>query len=312
MKKLFAVLAVLVLISTACQVGGGAAQPTPLALPTAGPTSTPIPLNPTEAAASGKEAAGSERVSSADGMTQVSIPAGSFRMGGLDVNAEADEQPAHNVQMKAFWMDKTEVTNAMFMLCVKAGACEPPAQFKSETRAQYFNNPEFNDYPVIYVSWTQADAYCKWAGRRLPTEAEWEYAARGTDFRTYPWGEDVPDNSRANFNFQLGDTNRVGSYPAGASPFGVLDMAGNVIEWVHDFFDANYYKSNVTVNPTGPVARSGYYNYVTRGGSFQDVDRFLRVSSRSSTLGPNPTAQRGTEEFIGTISPKIGFRCAAD
>src|SRR5688572_15690858 len=177
-----------------------------------------------------------ERVSTVDGMPQVFIPTGTFRMGGMDVRAAADEMPSRDVQLDAFWVDQLEVTNAMYLLCVSSGTCEPPQSFKSQRRADYFNNPEFNDYPVVYVTWGQAKIYCEWAGRRLPTEAEWERAGRGDDFRTFPWGEDEADGSLANFNFIVNDTSRVGSYPAGASPFGVLDMAGNVAEWVNDFY----------------------------------------------------------------------------
>jgi formylglycine-generating enzyme required for sulfatase activity len=246
-------------------------------------------------------------------MPQAYIPNGTFRMGGLDPAASTDEKPDHNVTLKAFWMDKLEVTNGMYALCTKAGVCDPPQEFKSETNPSYFNNPDFNDFPVVYVTWAQADAYCTWAGRRLPTEAEWEYAARGSDYRTYPWGDERPDSSRGNFNYFVGDTTKVGTFPAGASMFGILDMAGNVAEWVHDYYDGNYYSQGVTMNPPGPGARSNYFSRVVRGGTFQDAFIDIRVSNRSQVLGSNPNATDiNSPEYYGTFSPKIGFRCAAD
>jgi len=251
-----------------------------------------------------------ERVSTVDGMPQVFIPAGTFRMGGMDVRAAADEMPNHDVQLDAFWMDQLEVTNAMYLLCVSSGTCEPPQSFKSQRRADYFNNPEFNDYPVVYVTWGQAKIYCEWAGRRLPTEAEWERAGRGDDFRTFPWGEDEADGSLANFNFIVNDTSRVGSYPAGASPFGVLDMAGNVAEWVNDFYAYDYSGAEV-VNPTGPLI-SGNFNRVVRGGSLGDAEINIRVSKRSSVPGSNLNASPGSDGYLGSFSPRIGFRCAVD
>ena len=312
MKKLFPILLAVALFSTACQLGGGQAEPTPIALPEAGPTATPVPLNPTAEPASGDTAAGSERVSPADGMIQVFIPEGAFQMGGLDPAAAEDEKPVRKVTMHAFWMDKIEVTNAMYADCVQAGGCNLPYAFKTDTRQSYFNNPEFVDFPVVYVSWGEADAYCKWAGRRLPTEAEWERAARGDDFRVYPWGDDRANASYANFNYYFGDTNRVGSYPAGASPFGVLDMAGNVAEWVNDYYDAGYYSSAINNNPTGPAARSNYFNRVVRGGTFADDDSYIRVSKRSSVRGPDFNADLDTPEYVGEYASRIGFRCASD
>lgn len=311
MRKLLPILAVLAMISTACQLGGGQAQPTPIPIATAFPTNTPVALNPTAAPSGGNQAAGSERTSP-DGMTEVFIPQGAFQMGGLDPNAQNDERPVHKVTMHAFWMDKLEVTNAMYLQCVTAGGCNPPQQLKSQTIQSYFNNPDYNDYPVIYVSWADAAAYCKWAGRRLPTEAEWERAARGDTLNTYPWGDETPDSSRANFNFQVGDTTKVGSYPAGASPFGALDMAGNVAEWVNDFYDGTYYDKGVTLNPSGPIARTNFFNRVVRGGTFQDAPIDIRVANRASVLGPDPNALAGSPQSIGEVSPKIGFRCASD
>ncbi|MBN1304223.1 MAG: SUMF1/EgtB/PvdO family nonheme iron enzyme [Anaerolineales bacterium] len=313
MKKLFFVLTALAFISTGCQIGpGNAAQPTPISVATAFPTATPVALNPTVPPSDEKVDAGSERTHPVDGMTQVYIPEGTFWMGGLDANREVDESPEHQVTLHAYWMDKFEVTNGMYRACGAAGVCSPTQYPKSETRDSYVNNPEFNDYPVVYVTWQDAANYCQWVGRRLPTEAEWEYAARGATFNTYPWGDEAPDSSRANFNYQMGDTNRVGSYPAGASPFGILDMAGNVAEWVNDYYDSNYYEKGVGMNPTGPIARSSYFNRVVRGGSFGDAARNIRVSQRSSTLGNDTSAETGTEAYKGSYSPNIGFRCVSD
>jgi formylglycine-generating enzyme required for sulfatase activity len=243
-------------------------------------------------------------------MPQVFIPAGTFRMGGLDVRRAPNELPEHDVTLDAFWMDQLEVTNAMFALCVDAGACEPPQNLRSQRRAEYFNNPEFKDYPVIYVTWGQAVAYCSWAGRRLPTEAEWERAARGDDLRTFPWGEDKADGTLANFNMLVGDTSRAGSYAAGASPFGVLDMAGNVAEWVNDFYTFNYSLQS-TVNPTGPATSSSFHR-VVRGGSLGDAEINIRVSKRSSVLGSKLDAAPESSAYLGNFSPRIGFRCAED
>ena len=309
MKKLIPILAALAIIASAC--GAGNAQPTAIALPTAFPTNTPA-VNPVQEVESGGDA-GSERASDIDGMLQAYIPDGTFRMGAMDEDGQSDERPDHNVTLKGFWIDKLEVTNGMYLLCVKAGACEPPQQFNSETHDQYFNTEEFNAFPVVYVSSLQAEIYCKWAGRRLPTEAEWERAARGDDFRVYPWGDERPDSSRGNFNYFVGDTTQVGQFPAGASPFGVLDMSGNVAEWVADYYDANYYAQGVSMNPTGPGARSQYFNRVVRGGTFQDVFKDVRVAARASVLGSNPNADDPfSAEYLGTVSPKIGFRCASD
>jgi formylglycine-generating enzyme required for sulfatase activity len=245
-------------------------------------------------------------------MPQVYIPAGTFFMGGFDVRAAPDEFPNHQVTLDAYWMDQLEVTNGMYQLCVSAGGCTPPQKFESQRRREYYNNPEFKDYPVVYVTWGQAQAYCEWAGRRLPTEAEWERAARGDDRRTFPWGEDKPDYRFANFNFIVKDTSRVGTYPLGASPFGILDMAGNVAEWTNDFYSPTFYASALAmINPGGPVSSSNWMR-VVRGGSLGDAEINIRVSKRSSVQGPILTAPPGSPEWLGAFSPRIGFRCAQD
>lgn len=244
-------------------------------------------------------------------MPQVYIPAGTFRMGGMDVRRAPNEIPDHDVQLSAYWIDQLEVTNAMYAICINAGACDPPQSFRSQRRADYFENSEFKDYPVVYVTWGQAKAYCEWAGRRLPTEAEWERAARGDDFRTFPWGENKADGLLTNFNMLVGDTSRVGTYSLGASPFGVLDMAGNVAEWVNDFYTFDYSTSTNFVNPTGPETSSSF-NRVVRGGSLGDAEINIRVSKRSSVKGPNPSATPGSSAYLGDFSPRIGFRCASN
>ena len=137
-----------------------------------------------------------------------------------------------------FWIDRTEVTNAMYALCVNAGRCSPPAEASSSTRSDYFGSSSFASYPVVKVNLTQAQAYCVWAGRRLPSGDEWARAAGSATGKLYPWGNSIIDCNLANIkigdHFCVGDTSAAGSYPSGATPLGVLDMAGNVFEWVTD------------------------------------------------------------------------------
>jgi formylglycine-generating enzyme required for sulfatase activity len=193
----------------------------------------------------------------ADGMVMVFVPAGNFLMGSTDGDiAQAlqtcpncdfsDEKPQHTVYLDSFWVDQTEVTNRMYALCVAAEKCDPHSNSSSSTHSNYYGNSEYDDYPVIYVSWNDASDYCAWAGGdvydvRLPTEAEWEKAARGTDGRTYPWGNDSPSCSAANYSGCVGDTTAVGSYESGQSPYGAYDLAGNVWEWVADWYSGTYY-----------------------------------------------------------------------
>ena len=318
MKKIIPLL-LFIFVFTACRAGTEVPviEPTattpPISAPTATPSIVPSPTIETVASptVAPTETPPGPRLSDKDGMPQVFIPAGIFSMGGMDVHAVSNEKPIHTVTLDAFWMDQLEVTNGMYALCVGMGACQPPHLLKAQRRLDYYNNPEFKDYPVVYVTWGQAQAYCGWAGRRLPTEAEWERAARGDDFRTFPWGENKPDATFANFNFMVGDTTRVGTYPAGASPFGVLDMAGNVAEWVNDYFDLKYYETLETSNPQGP-AETYTYQRVVRGGSLGDAEINIRLAKRSAVAGPNPNALLDPAAWIGEYSPRIGFRCAMD
>ncbi|MBN1147001.1 MAG: SUMF1/EgtB/PvdO family nonheme iron enzyme, partial [Anaerolineales bacterium] len=239
------------------------------------------------------------RVAGSDGMAQVYVPAGSFLMGAVegDPDAGADEMSQRQVYLDAFWIDLTEVTNGMYALCVGAGACNPPLGSGSKTRPIYYGDERFVNYPVIYVSWQDAEHYCRWAGRRLPSEAEWEKAARGVDGRVFPWAEALVASSRlANFNNQVGDTTLVGMYPLGASPYGALDIAGNVAEWVADWYGEDYYALAPLRNPLGPD--SGEYR-VLRGGSWLSLPRAVRVTFR---LWNYPDLR-----FEGG-----GFRCASD
>ncbi|MBE7536719.1 MAG: SUMF1/EgtB/PvdO family nonheme iron enzyme [Anaerolineales bacterium] len=240
-----------------------------------------------------------------DGVTMMFVPAGEFSMGsdsGSDV-----EKPIHSVTLDAYFIDKYEVTNAAYKRCVDAGGCEPPKQSSSYTRTAYYSNPEFDEYPIIYVDWNMANAYCEWRGARLPTEAEWEKAARGLDERTYPWGNTF-DGTKLNFcdkncSFDWADKNvddgyadtaPVGSYQDGVSPYGLFDMAGNVWEWVADWYDSDYYINSPASNPLGP---SSGQSRVLRGGSWGFYVNDVRSAGR------------------GWVTPDyfefyIGFRCA--
>ena len=224
-----------------------------------------------------------------DGMVMVFVPSGSFLMGSMAEDTEAlyNEFPQHEVHLVNFWLDRTEVTNAQYNQCVTASVCAA-----SEPLNDHFSD----ETPVQGINWLDADVYCRWVGGQLPTEAQWEYAARGPDGRRFPWGDSPPDGSLANFNRNVGTTTPVGHYPAGASWVGALDMAGNVQEWVADWYDSDYYSSSPHDNPTGPV--SGNFNNfkVLRGGSWGGGARYVRGAYRYNVSA-------------SVRSHFIGFRC---
>lgn len=219
------------------------------------------------------------KTSTVDKMEMVYVPAGEFIMGAEDDTGNANEHPQHTVYLDAYWIDMTEVTNAQYEKCVVAGACTDPKNETSNTLKKYYGNDNHSQNPVIYVTWDQAKAYCEWAGRVLPTEAQWEKAARGTDGLFYPWGDEDPEYSFVNYNGKPGDTVPVGSYPDGASPYGALDMAGNVWEWVADYYGDQYYDISPLENPTGP--ESGKY-HILRGGSWYNLKADIRTTIRSA------------------------------
>jgi len=200
-----------------------------------------------------------------------------------DPRADEDERPLHTIYLDGFWIDQTEVTNAMYQNCISAEVCTPPAQSK------FYSNPEYVNHPIIGISWDQANAYCGWADRRLPTEAEWEKAARGIDGRIYPWGNANPTNELLNFNHLIDETTPVGSYPNGASPYGALDMAGNVWEWVQDGYSPDYYLRLPEENPlsTSPVnlrvLRGG--NWDSNADGVRAANRFWAFPGRNDTDG---------------------------
>jgi formylglycine-generating enzyme required for sulfatase activity len=264
-----------------------------------------------------------------DGM--IRIAAGEFRMGAASGSGLPDEQPERLVLLDAFFIDRHEVTNEAYLLFVSGTGHRMPENVNPASTLWKDRTPipGIERHPVVNVSWTDASAYCRWAGKRLPTEAEWEKAARGTDGRRYPWGNQwdfslansasywagrtVEFDSGADWEaFWLkGDGARiakekgvkgevltlpVGSFPAGANAYGLLDMAGNVAEWVQDWYDPNYYPSAPLTNPTGP--QRGAIKSM-RGGSWLKPALSLRTSDRDwGTMDSRPS---------GT-----GFRCATD
>ncbi|MCJ7432961.1 MAG: SUMF1/EgtB/PvdO family nonheme iron enzyme [Anaerolineales bacterium] len=221
------------------------------------------------------------------------VPAGEFTM-GTD-SGDAESRPAHVIRLEAFYIDKYEVTNELYDVCVSAGECRKPKQSGSITRSTYYNNLFFADYPVIYVDWKMAKVYCEWRGVRLPTEAEWEKAARGTDGRAYPWEGDKLACSFANYYGCTGDTTPVDQYEEGQSVYGVYGMAGNVAEWTGSIFRP--YPYNPTDGRDDPDA-SG--NRVARGGAWHVF------------LGDGVNVHTDTRLQLdpGYYGAYVGFRCA--
>lgn len=246
-----------------------------------------------------------ERLRTVDGAVEVLIPAGEFVFGCVEgqnggFDCVWDELPTHRIRLAAFHIDKYEVSNQQYASCVASGGCNEMAYHYSATREFYYSNPEYNLYPVSNVSWYEAHAYCAWAGGRLPTEAEWEKAARGTGARTYPWGNTDPTCAKANSKDDagtscLGDTAKVGSYPEGASPYYVMDMAGNVWEWVQDWYVLN--EAGVRLN-VDPFAEGLNYHKVVKGGSWDYSWSRLRIAYNSDH---DPREHKVS----------FGFRCAS-
>lgn len=246
-----------------------------------------------------------------DGALLVRVPAGSFVMGsdaGVDPYFWGAESPRHTVTItEDYWIYQTEVTNSMYEHCVAARACPLPQQKYARNMPSYYSNPAYADYPVVYVTWVSAESYCEWAGGRLPTEAQWEKAARGEqDARLFPWGDTPAIVTLANvcdigcsetwadrgLNDGYPATAPVGSYPEGASPYGALDMAGNVWEWVFDYFQPTY-PNGEAVDPLGPASSR---HRGIRGGGYSNPPAGVRAVQRD---GVRPDLSLET----------LGFRC---
>jgi len=217
------------------------ALPSPTEIP---PTQTPQPtITPTEEASLPTETPVPDEIRDAKNVPMRLVPAGEFTMGSDDTG-DVGSRPAQKLYVDAFYIDKFEVTNEMYDACVYAVECRRPQQGGSATRNTYFANPVYAKFPVLYVDWKMANAYCEWRGARLPTEAEWEKAARGTDARLYPWGNDEPDCSLANHVGCVADTTPVDQHEKGQSSYGVYGMSGNVWEWTSTLFKAYPYKAD--------------------------------------------------------------------
>lgn len=260
--------------------------PTPTLSPTPAPTPSPTP----------------EPFVNETGSLMIYLPGGLFPMGNDE--GESDEKPAHTVNLPAFYLDETEVSNREYALCVEAGACSPPDRQGPATNPTYYTDPAFAEYPVIAVSWYDAERFCEWRDARLPTEAEWEYAASYDPINqvklVYPWG-DLFDGTLLNYADRFADvsdgyseTAPITSFPDGRSPMGIYHLAGNVMEWVQDWYDPRYYRNSTEVNPLGP--ETGEFKTI-RGGSFLSDPEEVRAVTRTNY---DPTVSRDN----------LGFRCA--
>ncbi len=233
----------------------------------------------------------------AQGVPMARVPAGPFQMGSL--NGEVEEQPVRTITLDEFYIDIFEVTNGFYQACVEAGACQPPVKPNSQRRSPYYGNPKYQDYPVVFVRYDDAASYCAWRGARLPTEAEWEKAARGgLEGADFPWGDGSPvctpgaTNGANHDRCSPAETWPVGSFAPNG--YGLFDMAGNVWEWTADWYDQRYNPDAPATNPTGPETGTAR---VLRGGAWNLFEWHVRVATRLR-YSPVDSAYN------------IGFRCA--
>jgi serine/threonine protein kinase len=269
--------------------------PSPTAIP---PTQTIPPtitstVAPTESTLP-TETSVPDEIKDAKNVSMRLIPAGEFTMGSNDTG-DVGSRPAQKIKLDAFYIDKYEVTNEMYDACVYAVECRKPLQGGSATRNIYFASPVYAKFPVLYVDWKMANAYCKWRGARLPTEAEWEKAARGTDARIYPWGNNEPDCGLANHVGCVADTTPVDQFEKGQSPYGVFGMAGNVWEWTSTLF--KNYPYDATDGREDPKAPGGR---IARGGSWH-------VFGGNSGNVRTDTRLKLDTNYFGAY---VGIRCA--
>lgn len=319
------------------------AKPTDTTIPTITPlppTFTPQPPTLTPTPGIGTTKTGS------DGATMLFVPAGEFILGGTGASLDriletypgldwlvtktkkisTDTEPGRTIYLDGYWIDQTEVTISQYKNCVQSGKCKEVAPQSGHNFDEYmpkYNDPNYENFPVTYVNWEMASTYCSWAGRRLPTEAEWEKAARGSDGNLFPWGNDFPTYEHINnqplgcednpftmpgftapncvSDLPTGEVVDVGRYPKGASPYGALDMGGNVSEWVADWYSAEYYANSPDSNPQGPDIGKAH---VVRGGNYTSVfdDGELFITLRGS--------QEDGQKFA--FWSGRGFRCASD
>ncbi len=263
-----------------------------------------MPVEPIAAKGTEKSAVASrpslpKAITDQKGVKMALVPAGEFLMGSeLWHN---DEKPAHTVYLEAFYLDVFEATNARYAACVAAGACQLPTNTESNRQRSYYGDAKYDNYPVVYVTWAMAKSYCEWRGGGLPTEAQWEKAARGgLQGLDYPWGSELPICKTGLINganideCSDDDTHAVGSYSPNG--YGLYDMGGNVWEWTSDLYEEDYYRVSPERNPSGPA--DGFYR-VMRGGGWNLGGSHLRVSNRDLM---NPASNNYS----------TGVRCAAE
>ncbi|MCP4538279.1 MAG: formylglycine-generating enzyme family protein [Chloroflexi bacterium] len=296
------VMAVILCIVLGSLTGCGATKE-PMPVPTESSTRTPIPTQtPTQEPVS--FTLGTRQTRSVDNMVTVYVPGGTFQMGSdeSDSGAYDDEFPQHAVTLDAFWIDQTEVTNAQFAAFLNDQGNQTEGEVTwleleseycpiEQVGDKYQPKSNYADHPVIEVSWYGANAYCQWVGMQLPTEAQWEYAARGMEGHIYPWGDSPPTCNLTQFEGCSGDTVPVGGLPDGASWCDALDMAGNVWEWVVDWH-GDYFSGSQT-NPAGPLDGD---SKVLRGGSYGHNEASIRTAIRGINA---PSGRSGI----------VGFRC---